>query len=204
MRAAWLGLVLVGCASATSLGSARTLEPGQWQGSLGAKALAPVIEGEVRRGMAPGVELGARVGGFHLLSVTTLSAAADVKVQLSRSFAGAAVSLVPGLGFESLRYAGAPIDAAYLSVPLLVGWQLGDLELVVGPRVIGNVVWDANSEAIPVLLAGASVGFLWRFSPHIRVAPEVSVLYTPSRVNAAEAGTVTAQVALGVLWNSVR
>jgi hypothetical protein len=203
VRRAWLLLMTasLGCASATTLGTARTLEPGVLQPSVSVKAPMPLLEVGVRRGLTESVDVGARVGGYFSTPMTVLSVAADSKVQLRRSVdpgSGWDFAVVPGAGYEQAVVGGQRLHSVHFSLPLLLGKNLGRHQLIFGPRLIDQILWNRDSETINVLFYGTSVAFAWRISEKVQLIPEASLLISGASVNASN-GSVIGQLGLGVL-----
>ncbi len=189
------GALLTGCASTSTFGLARTMNKGGVQGwvapSVGALvansrtagvSAYPMVEGGVRFGLSDNVELGARLGFSGL--------AAEGKFALIRSptmESGFNLSLNPqvqlaGFGVGATgSTAGAVVGALSFHLPVLLGFDFFGHELVVGPRVIDQVVFGSvtgtsgGSAAGNLIYFGGSVGFAIRVAPGFRILPEVSL-----------------------------
>ncbi|MBS2029282.1 MAG: hypothetical protein JST54_15380 [Deltaproteobacteria bacterium] len=192
----------LGCASATSLCTARNLAEGETQLGVGLKAPWPVAEVGIRRGLTDRIELGAQGGGFVSRPLTMVSALADVKAQLHRAATpnvGWDLALDPSVGYESFEATGAPIRSVNGGLALLVGHGIGNgHQVVLGPRMIESLLWDANSEPTWVPSWGASLAVAFAVSNRVQLIPECTVMYSPVTYNTKQ-GIPMAQCALGVL-----
>ena len=193
-------LLLTGCPSVSTFGLARTLNQGAVQGwvapggggaiatsssggtSTTATAGYPVLEGGVRYGVTDQFELGAMLG-FSGVAV-------DGKIALLRSLSmekGFNLSLDPGVGFIGYGASVSGGSSSFVGVlnlylPILFGIDFGGHELIIGPRLLdqvlfGNVTSGSSSTGgtEDVLYVGGSVGFAIRASSVVRILPEVSV-----------------------------
>ena len=178
-----------GCASTSTMGLARTLNKGAFQGWVAAEGGGivdpaaggggyPMVEGGVRVGLTDRAELGARLG-FNGIG-------AEGKFALLRSEtteSGVNLSLNPGIGFFGFGGAGALIGNLSFQLPLLIGIDFGGHELVIGPRLTDQLFFGAiaasgsnnASVAVNLLSAGASIGMAFKLGPAIRLMPEVSI-----------------------------
>lgn len=172
-----VGLAASGCATTLESTSARTLAPGAYEltGALGATTAAlpdgdssgalPLIAIGVRRGVADGVDVGAK------LSPT--GAQLDVKLQLRRADRGWSLAVAPGAGYLF------PVLASVLTaeLPLLAGYTFaGGHELVLATTATA-LIGPYDRADFDVMLGG-SVGFAWRMSARWKVMPEVTATRT--------------------------
>jgi len=170
-----LGL-LSGC---VSTGLARTVDPGKLQVSVspglqGNNTYIPQVELAVRYGVSERVDVGARLflpgaevdARFALLRAPSLKSGVDITLAPSLAYVYPFSSTVPGLLFPSL--------------PLLVGFNLGGSQLVLGPRV-GYIINTEQPVTLQSLadniVAGSSLGLAIPAGPVLHVVPEVSVLH---------------------------
>jgi hypothetical protein len=89
---------------------------------------------------------------------------------------GVNVSINPGFTFAG--FGGGDLFTGTLTfhLPVLIGIDFNGHELVLGPRLIDQVVFGAlTTGAINVLYAGGSVGFAVKVSPTFRMIPELAV-----------------------------
>lgn len=176
-----LGVIGSGC-SFSSLTTASNLPQGEgqffvapgysrYQRSQGEPLWAPQLELGGRYGVTDQVEIGGKVWlpGAQL----------DVKVGLLEG-ERVRMALDPTLGylggFEGTPEGGDTLHVVTMSVPLLLGWRLGDHELVLGPRVVDQI-WTGTGETLTanIVAVGSSVGFAWYLGGGVTLMPEVSL-----------------------------
>lgn len=212
-RLSWVlwpcGLLVAACASFSSVQSADTLGRGQVQGAVepgvwGAVTgrgleMVPHVDGAVRVGVTERLDLGVRAGSSFL--------EAQGKVLLTPpGHRRLAVSLAPSVG--GIFRATGLVTA---SLPVLIGLKLpGAHELVLGPRVQGVFAYD-GAQWTTIVLAGSSVGFLWRITDAFGLLPEVAVLrpiigaeYANAVVAGFDVRGVFVQLKLGLLFGRFR
>jgi hypothetical protein len=81
-------------------------------------------------------------------------------------------------------------------LPLLFGIDFGGHELVIGPRLIDQVLFgtfgnsggSSGSTTANIFYAGGSIGFAARVSPGVRIVPEVAV-GVPAYATVADVGS---------------
>jgi len=168
--------VLSGC---VSTGMARTVDPGKLQvslspGVLGNTAVIPQLELAVRYGVTEQVDVGARLflpgaevdARFALLRAPSLKQGIDLTLAPSLAYVFSSGTSTPGYLVPSL--------------PLLVGFNLGGGQLVLGPR-LGYVINTDHPVPSPsfatAFVAGSSLGLAIPAGPVLHVVPEVSVLH---------------------------
>jgi hypothetical protein len=171
-----IALLLGGCMSFSTLGRARVVEQGRTQvygapeafvvATASGASVRPTAELGVRYGATRDVELGARV--------TTAGLTLGTRVQLERSpdpHDGVDVLIAPALAYTVQ-------DKLALEVPVLVGINLGEHQLVLAPRLVYQMRLGVPFAPGPVsfLYAGLSVGVAIRLDDHVALMPEVAAL----------------------------
>jgi hypothetical protein len=200
-RLAIIGVMLLaGCPSFTTMGTARTIEKGkgQFYVALGGISLQdwetdssgssnsiglPSFELGGRYGVADGVEVGGKI--------FPIGAELNAKVALIRpeTPAGLNLSVGPAASVYPFTTGGDTFTMAWLHLPLLVGMNMGGSELVVAPR-ISDLIITGGGDGINTVFAGGSLGFAWKVTDGFRILPEVSIS-TPI-FYAVKAGSTTA------------
>ncbi len=193
MRALLLLPLLPGCAAGIDLGRATALSAGETRYSAGVEtsyltvslqpgeaAPAPwaALETGVHHGLGHNFELGARAWGFGLPWLfNTLGVAGDAKLQVVHG-AGPDVALALSLAYHRAALGGTPTHVGEVTVPVLVGFDLGESQFVVSPRFRGGVVGSVGQ--VPIVLGGGGLGVAWYLPVRrLEVAPEVIVTYSP-------------------------
>ncbi len=191
-------VLLSGCPSFTSMGTARTIPKGetQFQVGVGAQQLRDwtVSDTGVLESITfPGFELGishavsdgAEIGG----KIWLVGAELDSKFQLVRSespASGIDVALAPALSYFPFSANGTTGDKVtvsflFLHLPLLVGVNLpGGSQLILGPRVSDTMVVASGggaSESANVFWLGGSLGLALRTGDTFRIMPQISAMY---------------------------
>lgn len=181
---------LSGCASVSTMGLARTLNKGAaqgWVGPSGGGVIAlpaspggrggtlgyPLIEGGGRFGITDHFELGGRIGfsGIGLEGKVAL-------VRPPTMDSGVNVSLNPGALFVGFGGGDLFVGTLTFNLPVLIGIDFSGHELVLGPKLIDQIVFGgfaANGAILNILYGGGSVGFAVKIAPNFRMIPEVSV-----------------------------
>lgn len=191
--------LMTGCPSFSTMGLARTLNQGAIQGWVapeGAGAIPinrpagvttggigwPNIEGGVRVGVTDRVELGGRLGFNGIM--------AEGKFGILRpetTDSGFNLSINPGIGFigygAGSGAGGGFVGVLTFSVPILMGIDFGGHELVIGPRIIDQLLFGSFSSSsgggasstVNVFYVGGSVGFAIKVSGGFRIMPEIAV-----------------------------
>lgn len=220
--AALAAVITSGCASTSTMGLARTLNKGAFQGwvaaegggvvSSGSGVGYPMVEGGIRVGASDRVELGARLGFSGI--------GAEAKFALLRPQtmeSGLNLSLNPAVGFFGIAANGAFVGTFSAQLPVLFGIDFGGHELIFGPRIQDQVLFGAvsgssnGSAAVSLLSVGGSVGMAFKLGPAIRILPEAS-LNVPFFATAGASGSGTAtgvgvggvifQIGVGFLFGS--
>ncbi len=215
MRRALVGVWVVAfaaCASATNYKSADTVEAGEldWfvapQAAGGGpqetrKALVPEIAFGARYGLRDRVELG---GTATLLplgeAVTSWSVEAAGKAQVWRP-AGRSWSVAAGLGagYRSIYSSGAYWEAVHASLPVTLGWDLGEHHLAVSTSGQVQRWYSTGARPVTVPSVGLSLGFRWRVSRRVSLFPEVSTSRAFTRLNGLD-HPVLLHVGLGIFF----
>ncbi len=184
-----LAMVVAGCPSVSTLGTARTLDKGKLQvvvapalvgaagdvaGTVSAGAL-PQGELVVRYGLSERFELGAKlwVGGMGLEGKYSLLKAPSME-------SGRDVSL----GFVA---AGLPVSRSifdtevsqkflYFQVPLLFGFNRRGSQLVVGAKLL-DAMTTGTAGTASVFSVGGSIGYAFKVNDGVRLLPELSLAY---------------------------
>jgi hypothetical protein len=169
-------LLAGGCYSFSTLGRARTVGEGHYQiwgapealvvatGSGG--SIRPVGELGVRYGATRDVELDARV--------TTAGLTLGPRVQLVRApdpHEGVDVLIAPALAYTAE-------DKLAIELPVAVGFNFGEHQLVLAPRLVYQMRLGALGVPGPIsfLYAGGSVGFVVQLDSHVALMPELALL----------------------------
>jgi len=182
---AWAAVMsLAGC-SFSSLTTASNLPEGEgqffvapgynrYQRSQGEPLWAPQLEVGGRYAITDRVEVGGKVW--------LPGAQVDVKVAMlgqEERGRGFNLSLDPSLGylggFEGNPEGGDTLHIVTVGLPVLMGWEFGESELVFGPRLIDQV-WTGTGDTLTanIVAVGASLGFAWYVGRGVTVLPEVS------------------------------
>jgi hypothetical protein len=196
--AALLLLVGGGCASQSGLGRATTLAPGVFQFTPTVEATLVSVKNDAtstttapwltlgvgyHRGVTPFLELGARAWAFGLTNyLTTAGLAFDAKVQL---FKGRVwhIAVAPSLKYHAVALADSPWHVVALEAPVLFGLNLGQHQMVLGVRVVDQLLTGAGTNPVNTVWAGAHVGISLRVHRSAELMPEVGLLYSPVRFN---------------------
>ncbi len=185
-------LLLAGCPSFSTMGTARTLPKGKGQffvapGGMVLKDFQRDSNGQYESFGLPTVEFGGRYGVSDGVEVGgkvwMMGAELDTKFALLRAptaDAGLDLALAPSLSFYPFTSGDQNATYGWLHLPLLVGVNLGGSQLVVGPRVSGMLITGSGDD-ISAIWLGGSLGYAWKVGDGFRVLPEVSVAY-PARV----------------------
>jgi len=220
-----LALLLAGCPSFSTMGTARTLPVGNTQIVVVPQAaytkewsvagldrrmdvIYPQFELGIHHGVTEDLEVGAKgwILGFEV----------DTKVQLIRSpsdSSGIDLAVDPGIGYlaftQEQSLGGTSLTASQNSLsfylPLLVGFNFaGGNQLVLGPKLIDQIILPSSDTGTGnVLWGGASVGYAWKVG-NFRLLPEVTVVYPMSVVQRPGAtfsfGGIGVQCGVGLLF----
>ena len=213
-----LALGLGGCASGLDLGRATTLAVGEERWSAGAHYAGtsphltdesdfalPWVQAEAgyHRGISPRVEAGGRVWGFGWPYLfTTVGGAVDGKVQLLRGPVN--VALAGSIQAQRDAIGGAPMTIGGVTVPLLVGFDMGPHQWVFSPRV---GLWAEGSYGQrPIVAASVGLGTgVWFDLGPVELAPEICWQWSPvgfdGTVHVPErSGLGGVELGLGVSW----
>jgi hypothetical protein len=202
MRVRGTGLVLVllgsGCASQAGLGRATTLAPGVYQFTPTVEATLVSVKNDAtatttapwltlgvgyHRGVTDRLELGARAWAFGLTNyLTTAGLALDGKVQLLRGVAWH-VAVAPSVKYHAVALADSPWHVVAVEVPVLFGLNLGPHQLVLGVRVVDQLLTGKGTNPVNTAWVGAHVGVALRVHRSAELMPELGLLYSPVRFN---------------------
>jgi len=213
-------MLLGGCASFSTMSTARTVAPDSTQvwvapefvgmtfdtgGSSGMEAISvPQFELGFRRGISEGVELGGKLW--------LLGAAIESKFQLVRSPSedqGIDVALAPSigwLGFNSGDGDGFNVVTGYLNLPIGIN-VAGGSQLVLTPKAIYqrySARGSGSTGSADVMFLGGSVGFALRLGA-MYVLPELSIMkpvINPATNDVIRYDGVVFQGGLGLLFGS--
>jgi len=198
-----LALLLAGCPSFSTMGTARTVPVSKTQFVFSPQAaytkewsiagldrrsdvVFPQFELGIHHGVTEDIEVGAKawILGFVV----------DTKLQLLRSpsdSSGIDLAIDPGIGYlgftqgQSLGTTSLTASQNSLSfyLPLLVGFNFaGGSQLILGPKLIDQIILpSSDTGAGNVLWGGASLGYAWKVG-NFRLLPEVTVVYPMSVV----------------------
>jgi hypothetical protein len=210
-RLAILGvIVLAGCPSFTTMGTARTIEKGkgQFYVAVGGVSLAdfeqdasgeslsvglPSFELGGRYGVADGVEVGGKI--------FPIGAELNAKIALVRpeTPSGLNLSVGPAASVYPFTTGDETVTLAWLHLPLLVGLNVGGSELVIAPR-ISDLIVTGGGDSINTVFAGGSLGFAWKVSDGFRILPEISfatpIFYAVEAGSASGSDTINPQGAI--------
>jgi len=183
-----LGALASGCATYTTLGSARTIDEGTSQ-----LYVAPELSRTKRFGkplFSPQLELGARYGlteDVELgLRLWLPNASLGAKVQLHRSpseHEGFDLALEPSVGYlggfsGTATGEGDTLHVLTFGLPVLAGWNVGGGHQLVGSLRVIDQVWtgtDDSTMTANLVFLGGSVGFVFLATEGLRLVPEVGV-----------------------------
>ena len=187
-----LAVLLTGCPSFTTMGTAKTLPKGKSQMyvATGAISLADFQQdsatGSYDSFTMPSFEVGGRFGVSERVEVGgkvwPLGAELNAKLGLARADEGGGLSLA--LAPAGSLYAFSSGDAkgtyVWLHLPVLVGLDLpGGSELTIGPR-ISDMIVSSGGDTLNVVWLGGSLGFAWKVSDGFRILPELTFAYPAS------------------------
>lgn len=228
LAAAAAAVLLTGCPSFSTMGTARTIPKGsnQFHVGMGGQQLrdwsvtesgtldnvtVPAFEVGLSHGVSDSVEVGGKVW--------FLGAELNSKFQLFRSASptsGVDLALAPALSFYPLsgeNNAGQQTSGglAFLHLPLLLGVNVGGgSQVILAPRLTGTFAWGSasggTSSTASVLWAGGSLGLALKLGDSFRLMPQVSVAYPFATTRDLQATTdlafqgVIVQGQLGLLF----
>jgi hypothetical protein len=206
-------VLLAGCPSFSTMGTARTLPRGKGQffvapGGMVLQDFQQDSAGQDQSFGLPSVEFGGRYGVTDDVEVGAkvwlLGAEIDTKFALLRSpsaDAGLDVSLAPAISLYPFSAGDQNVTYAWVHLPLLVGVNLGGSQLVVGPRVSGMFLTGSGDD-VSALWLGGSLGYAWKLADGFRILPEVSVAY-PAHVSFGTSSTTSLEPKGALIQGSV-
>jgi hypothetical protein len=191
-----------GCASFSTMKTARAIDPGTTQVTAAGSLVGAVVPfddgtGRVHRPADPQFELGVRYGivdGFDLgAKVWSLGGELNSTISLVRSrFLD--LALAPSVGLVSYSF-GTDCDIygncgnsynvleLFAKIPLLFGVRFGawqEHELVFGPEVVPITVLTGDDygdgDASSGALLGGVLGVSFKCAPWLRIMPEITIL----------------------------
>jgi hypothetical protein len=175
-------VVCAGCPAPAAYQTAETLAPGAWQvgGGVGVAQLRDVeqdtripsanLEVFARRGLAPNLDVGARL--------YTFGAEASLKWRFRND--RWAMAILPGVSFLRTRENALTTDAwhAFATLPLLATRQLSHRwSVTVGPKAVGALYWSAAGEPELGALLGAHTLLAFQVGS-FRILPELDISRT--------------------------
>jgi len=213
-----LCLSAMGCVPQSGVGRATTLEPGKHQLTVALEPavvtpkfsatkdvslpyVLPVLS--YHRGLNERLEMGIRIWGIHTANfLDSYGGALDTKVQFYRSKSWH-IAAAGAAGYHTLVLGGAHWHVGHLTLPFLLGANLGDHQFVFGPRLALGVLGAYGMNPVATYWGGLSVGFAWRVGRLVQLFPEVVWLYSPVRfggedTTSKERGVNLLTVGLGV------
>jgi hypothetical protein len=205
--------LLCGCASATTMETARVLDQGVQQYVIGpelngggiddsdAKIGVPEVSFGIRRGLGHKLEVDTKLMVLPLGEViTSLGAEAALKAQIYEGDRFE-IAVLAGGGYRYLSSSGARWEAVYANVPVLLGINVRDHDqIVIGPRIGISRWYSSGSRAVSMPQIGSSLGYAWAVRPSLTILPEVSWLYSPVPFQGREAGTALVTASIGFLF----
>lgn len=199
--------LLLGCASTSGLGTARTIDQhdvqyviaqeGGWVQSHPLQT--PLVRQDVgvRYGITDDLEVGATIGGWAFIAYWS-HVQYDLKYQL-HSGPRLDVAVDAAVAHDWFSVGKTYGQAATVQVPLLVGIRTKrDHEWVLTPRLVYQHTWSKGSAPVDKLLVGQSVGFAWHTGP-LTIYPNVGVLWSTNPADAA-GGMRVLQYGVGFYW----
>jgi hypothetical protein len=202
-----------GCTAMSTIKTATTVPPGQNQviGAIEAnggaplelpvKPLLPELVIGLRRGLTERVEVGGKLTTLPLgRAVTTAGVEGQVKVQLRRvPWSRFKLAIGPAAGFRWIGSSGAAMQVTYLSVPLLMGIDVGRHQIVVAPEA-GVQLWtSAGSDEVWAPMMGLSLGFVWRIGQRFALVPEAAAYRTDVKIDYSR-GSQMFHLGIGFLY----
>lgn len=178
-------MIASGCSIAT-LGTALPIDKGTSQVIVAPSAIRVNLSGKPYTG--PQVEVGGRYGLSKSVDIGARlwlpGYVVDSRIALRRApnrARGLDIGLQPGVSYLYIPGGEAdssPLHIASASLPLLLGWNLGEgRQLVVAPKLIDVVSFSGsvNGKAANLLTGAVTVGFIWPLSRNFALAPEVGL-----------------------------
>jgi len=189
-------VLLTGCPSFSTMGTARTLPKGKSQffiapGGMVLKDFQTDNAGLSESFGLPTVEFGGRYGVTDHVEVGgkvfPIGAELNAKFALIRpeTPAGLNLSVGPAASVYAFPSDQDTFTLAWFHLPLLVGFNVGGSELVIAPR-ISDLMVTGGGDSSNTVFAGGSLGFAWKVADGFRILPEIA--FTTPIYYAVEAG----------------
>jgi len=206
-------VLLTGCPSFSTMGTARTLPKGKSQffiapGGMVLKDFQTDNAGLSESFGLPTVEFGGRYGVTDHVEVGgkvwLLGAEIDTKFALLRSEipeSGLDLSLAPAISLYPFTSGDTNATYAWLHLPLLVGINLGGSQLVIGPRV-SDMIITGGGDSINAVWLGGSLGLALKLGDGFRLLPEVSMAY-PVAVSVGSSSTTSLEPKGAIIQGSL-
>jgi hypothetical protein len=202
-----------GCTAMSTIKTATTVPPGKTQliGAIEAnggaplelpvKPLLPELVIGARRGLTERIEVGGKLTTCPAgRRTTTAGLEGEVKVQLRRvPWSRLELALGPAAGFRWISVAGAAMQVSYVTLPFLMGIDVGRHQIVVAPEA-GVQLWtSAGSNEIWAPMLGLSLGFVWRIGQRFALVPEAAAYRTDVRIDYSR-GSQMFHLGIGFLY----
>jgi hypothetical protein len=168
---------------------------------LPVKPLLPEVAVGARHGLTDRVELGGKLTTLPLgRRVTTAALEGQVKVQLRRRPEGTLeIALGPAGGFRWVGSSGASMQVSYVTLPLMLGWNVGRHQIVVTPEA-GLQLWtSAGASEVWAPVTGLTLGFVWRLGERFTLVPEATAYRSPVALDYSR-GTMMLHLGIGMLF----
>lgn len=212
-----VGVTALSACSMATLGPARPIDPGETQVVVAPAAMrvgrgskpyvGPQLELGGRVGLTDSVDLGARLW----LPLPGYTFDSRIALRKAKNNHGLDLALQPGLSYLYVPGGSdndAPLHIGTVSLPLLIGWNLGGgNQVTVTPKLVDLIAVDTSTygQTAQLVTAGATVGFVWQVTRQFALVPEVGLGWL---VLGSQAGFGTefgvngsaAQLSLGLLF----
>ena len=193
-----LGLSLLyamsGCTSMAALGTARTLDAGNFRygGELitgaavldrdDAETTALQMGASLSYGITDHVEIGSRVWGIPALTEWTWGGEIQTKFQLVRPESPTGefqLSLAPRVAFHQLGKSEATWEHASATLAVMMGFNANEeLQFIITPQFGGDRLSSSGNNDVYAIHAGGSLGVAWSFQACTTVLPSITFMYS--------------------------
>ena len=193
---------LSGCASMSALGTARTLDAGNFQYGGELITGAAVLEREDAEttalqmgasfsyGVTDHVEIGSRVWGIPALTEWTWGGELQAKFQVVRPENPSGtfqLSLAPRVAFHQLGKAESTWEHMSGTLAVMMGFSPNDeLQFIITPQFGGDLLMNAGSNDVIAFHAGGSIGVAWSVQACTTVLPNITFMYTDAALTDGE------------------